>query len=154
MSSDPTLGIHGALVTAQDVAGGPRDRDAFVVAAAALGQRSLWRRSRSSSFWSARSISTWAPARHGWAWPPANGPDLWVRSSATGRPTCGLREVLPSYLLAQLEPGGRPSSAAVRWPAAIAGILAGLDPLAQNGARHGRQRRACLWASAGSEASP
>ncbi len=34
-------------------------------------------------------------------------------------------EVLPSYLLAQLEPGGRPSSAAVRWPAAFAGILAG-----------------------------
>jgi hypothetical protein len=32
-------------------------------------------------------------------------PDLWPA------------EVLPSYLLAQLEPGGRPSSAAVRWPA-------------------------------------
>ncbi len=40
-------------------------------------------------------------------------PDLWPA------------EVLPSYLLAQLEPGGRPSSAAVRWPAAVAGILAG-----------------------------
>ena len=35
-------------------------------------------------------------------------------------------KVLPSFLLAQLEPGGRPSSAAVRWPAAMAGILAGL----------------------------
>ena len=33
-------------------------------------------------------------------------PDLWPA------------EVLPSYLLAQLEPGGRPSSAVVRWPAA------------------------------------
>jgi hypothetical protein len=41
-------------------------------------------------------------------------PDLWPA------------EVLPSFLLAQLEPGGRPSSAAVRWPAALAGILAGL----------------------------
>jgi hypothetical protein len=40
-------------------------------------------------------------------------PDLWPA------------EVLPSYLLAQLDPGGRPSSAAVRWPAAFAGILAG-----------------------------
>ena len=40
-------------------------------------------------------------------------PDLWPA------------EVLPSYLLARLEPGGRPSSAAVRWPAALAGILAG-----------------------------
>ena len=40
-------------------------------------------------------------------------PDLWPA------------EVLPSYLLAQLEPGGRPSSAVVRWPAALAGILAG-----------------------------
>ena len=40
-------------------------------------------------------------------------PDLWPA------------EVLPSFLLAQLEPGGRPSSAAVRWPAALAGILAG-----------------------------
>jgi len=40
-------------------------------------------------------------------------PDLWPA------------EVLPSFLLAQLEPGGRPSSAAVRWPAAVAGILAG-----------------------------
>jgi hypothetical protein len=41
-------------------------------------------------------------------------PDLWPA------------EVLPSFLLAQLEPGGRPSSAAVRWPAALAGIFAGL----------------------------
>jgi hypothetical protein len=40
-------------------------------------------------------------------------PDLWPA------------EVLPSYLLAQVEPGGRPTSAAVRWPAALAGILAG-----------------------------
>ena len=40
-------------------------------------------------------------------------PDLWPA------------EVLPSFLLAQLEPGGRPSSAAVRWPAALAAILAG-----------------------------
>ncbi len=40
-------------------------------------------------------------------------PDLWPA------------EVLPSYLMAQLDPGGRPSSAAVRWPAALAGILAG-----------------------------
>jgi hypothetical protein len=41
-------------------------------------------------------------------------PDLWPA------------QVLPSFLLAQLEPGGRPSSAAVRWPAALAAILAGL----------------------------
>ena len=41
-------------------------------------------------------------------------PDLWPA------------QVLPSFLLAQLEPGGRPSSAAVRWPAALAGLLAGL----------------------------
>jgi hypothetical protein len=41
-------------------------------------------------------------------------PDLWPA------------KVLPSFLLAQLEPGGRPSSAAVRWPAALAGILAGI----------------------------
>ena len=34
-------------------------------------------------------------------------------------------EVLPSFLLAQLEPGGRPSSAAVRWPAALAAVLVG-----------------------------
>jgi hypothetical protein len=40
-------------------------------------------------------------------------PDLWPA------------QVLPSYLLAQIEPGGRPTSAAVRWPAALAGILAG-----------------------------
>ena len=40
-------------------------------------------------------------------------PDLWPG------------QVLPSFLLAQLDPGGRPSSAAVRWPAAFAGILAG-----------------------------
>jgi hypothetical protein len=41
-------------------------------------------------------------------------PDLWPA------------EVLPSLLFAQLEPFGRPGSAAVRWPAAIAGIIAGL----------------------------
>ncbi len=41
-------------------------------------------------------------------------PDLWPA------------KVLPSYILAQIEPGGRPTSAAVRWPAALAGILAGL----------------------------
>jgi hypothetical protein len=40
-------------------------------------------------------------------------PDLWPA------------EVLPSLVFAQLDPLGRPSSAAVRWPAAIAGILAG-----------------------------
>jgi hypothetical protein len=40
-------------------------------------------------------------------------PDLWPG------------EVLPSLLFAQLEPLGRPGSAAVRWPAAIAGIIAG-----------------------------
>jgi len=40
-------------------------------------------------------------------------PDLWPA------------EVFPSILLAQLEPLGRPSSAAVRWPAAFAGIIAG-----------------------------
>src|ERR1017187_2259552 len=40
-------------------------------------------------------------------------PDLWPA------------QVLPSFLLAQLDPGGRPSSAAIRWPAAFAGILAG-----------------------------
>jgi len=34
-------------------------------------------------------------------------------------------EVFPSILLAQIEPLGRPSSAAVRWPAAFAGIIAG-----------------------------
>jgi hypothetical protein len=34
-------------------------------------------------------------------------------------------QVLPSMILAQLEPLGRPTSAAVRWPAALAGILAG-----------------------------
>ncbi len=41
-------------------------------------------------------------------------PDLWPA------------KVLPSFILAQIEPGGRPTSAAVRWPAALAGILAGL----------------------------
>jgi hypothetical protein len=40
-------------------------------------------------------------------------PDLWPA------------EVLPSLLLGRVELGGRPSSAAVRWPAAIAGICAG-----------------------------
>jgi hypothetical protein len=40
-------------------------------------------------------------------------PDLWPG------------EVLPSLLFARLEPFGRPGSAAVRWPAAIAGIIAG-----------------------------
>jgi hypothetical protein len=34
-------------------------------------------------------------------------------------------QVLPSFLLAQLEPLGRPSAAVVRWPAALAGIIAG-----------------------------
>jgi len=33
--------------------------------------------------------------------------------------------VLPSFLCAQLEPGGRPGSAAVRWPAALAAIIIG-----------------------------
>ena len=36
-------------------------------------------------------------------------PDLWPA------------RVLPSYLLAQIEPGGHPTSAAVRWPAALGG---------------------------------
>ncbi|MFI5456678.1 MAG: hypothetical protein ACHRXM_14615 [Isosphaerales bacterium] len=40
-------------------------------------------------------------------------PDLWPA------------QVFPSILLAQFEPLGRPSSAAVRWPAALAGIIAG-----------------------------
>src|SRR5262249_47437401 len=40
-------------------------------------------------------------------------PDLWPA------------QVFPSFLLAQLEPLGRPTSAAIRWPAAIAGIIAG-----------------------------
>ena len=40
-------------------------------------------------------------------------PDLWPA------------QVFPSILLAQLEPLGRPSSAAIRWPAAFAGIIAG-----------------------------
>jgi hypothetical protein len=34
-------------------------------------------------------------------------------------------QVLPSFLFAQLEPGGRPGSAAVRWPAALAAIILG-----------------------------
>ena len=40
-------------------------------------------------------------------------PDLWPG------------EVLPSLALAQLAPGGRPTSAAVRWPSALAAILGG-----------------------------
>ncbi len=40
-------------------------------------------------------------------------PDLWPA------------QVWPSVLFAQLEPGGRPGSAAVRWPAALAAILLG-----------------------------
>jgi hypothetical protein len=40
-------------------------------------------------------------------------PDLWPA------------QVLPSFLCAQLEPGGRPGSAAVRWPAALAAVLLG-----------------------------
>ena len=38
---------------------------------------------------------------------------------------------------AQLEPGGRPSSAAVRWPAAFAGILAGWMLARSMSRRHG-----------------
>jgi hypothetical protein len=57
-------------------------------------------------------------------------PDLWPA------------EVLPSFLLAQLEPGGRPSSAAVRWPAALAGILAGI--LLSRRMMNVMGRRACL----------
>ena len=53
-------------------------------------------------------------------------------------------EVLPSYVLAQLDPGGRPSSAAVRWPAAIAGILAGW--LIARGTSRGMGTRAGLLA--------
>ena len=49
----------------------------------------------------------------------------WARSSATGPPTCGRPRSCPVSCSAQLEPGGRPSSAAVRWPAAFAGIIAG-----------------------------
>ena len=40
-------------------------------------------------------------------------PDLWPA------------QVIPSFMLGRLEAFGRPSSAAVRWPAALAGILAG-----------------------------
>src|SRR6516165_11024457 len=40
-------------------------------------------------------------------------PDLWPA------------QVLPSLVLASLEPVGRPTTAAVRWPAALAAILAG-----------------------------
>jgi hypothetical protein len=40
-------------------------------------------------------------------------PDLWPA------------EVIPSHLLGRLEPFGRPTSAAVRWPAALAGVVAG-----------------------------
>ena len=40
-------------------------------------------------------------------------PDLWPA------------QVIPSVVLGRLEVGGRPTSAAVRWPAALAGILAG-----------------------------
>jgi len=40
-------------------------------------------------------------------------PDLWPA------------QVFPSILLTQFEPLGRPSSAVVRWPAALAGIIAG-----------------------------
>jgi hypothetical protein len=40
-------------------------------------------------------------------------PDLWPG------------QVLPSLALARLQPGGRPTSGAVRWPAALAGILGG-----------------------------
>jgi hypothetical protein len=40
-------------------------------------------------------------------------PDLWPA------------QVVPSLVLARLEPWGRPTTAAVRWPAALAGILGG-----------------------------
>jgi hypothetical protein len=41
-------------------------------------------------------------------------PDLWPA------------QVWPCFLFAQLEPGGRPGSAAVRWPAALAAVALGL----------------------------
>ena len=96
-------------------------------------------RSPFSSSWSARSTSTWALARHGWAWPPANAPGLLGQVVGYWAPDLWPAEVLPSYLLAQLEPGGRPSSAAVRWPAADGGYPGRLDPLAQHGACNGHQ---------------
>jgi len=40
-------------------------------------------------------------------------PDLWPA------------QVIPSFVLGSLEAGGRPSSAALRWPAALAGIIIG-----------------------------
>ncbi len=67
-------------------------------------------------------------------------PDLWPA------------KVVPSYILALIEPGGRPTSAAVRWPAAIGGNPCRVDLVAQDGAFHGDQRGAPGWLSAGSEA--
>ena len=67
-------------------------------------------------------------------------PDLWPA------------QVWSSHLLALLEPGGRPSSAAVRWPAALAGIIAGWILVSGMSRRSGFER-VFSWGSAGSAAS-
>ena len=67
------------------------------------------------------------------------------RFSDTGHPICGRRKSIPSQLLGRLEPFGRPTPAAVRWPAAPGRRHRRLDDRTEHGQDSGPAGRRALW---------